>query len=150
IGTDVTGTAALPNTGSGIVVIGSDNTIGDTACGARNIISANRFDGVYLAGSGSSGNLVQGNYIGTDITGTAALGNGVDGVRIFDGTSNPIGGTTAAARNIISGNGGAGVGIASFNGYYSGGVTLPGGGSDMLNVVEGNYIGTDVSGTAAL
>ncbi len=87
--------------------------------------------------NGSSGNLVVGNYIGTDVHGTAALGNAVDGVLINGGsTANTIGGTATGSGNIISGNSDSGV-------YLSGGATSG-------NVVVGNLIGTDVHGTAAL
>ena len=83
----------------------------------------------------ATGNLVAGNFIGTDVTGTVALGNGADGVVIDTSASgNTIGGTTAAARNIISANADAGVEIHGAND----------------NLVEGDYIGTDVTGTVAL
>jgi hypothetical protein len=82
--------------------------------------------------------VVQGNVIGTNAAGTAALGNNGFGVSV--GTSaNTIGGSTATARNIISGNTSDGVLIGTFN---------IGGGTD--NVVIGNYIGTNAAGTAAL
>ena len=65
----------------------------------------------------ASNNLIAGNLIGTDVTGTKSLGNRY-GIQVVDGSSNTIGGTTAGARNIISGNGymnfaGAGVLITS-------------------------------------
>src|SRR5262249_19986261 len=88
-------------------------------------------DGILLEGNG--GDTIQGNYIGTDISGTKALGNGANGVEL-NGISNvSIGGTTPGARNLISGN--VNNGIMIF-------------GSTCL--VEGNYIGNDVSGTRAL
>ena len=55
--------------------------------------------------AGASNNVVQGNFIGTDVSGTAKLGNNEAGVEIIDVPNNTIGGTTPAARNIISGNG---------------------------------------------
>src|SRR5439155_20176725 len=80
------------------------------------------------------GNIVRGNYLGTNAAGTAQQGNrGGDGVQI-DGQNNTIGGTTAGTRNVISGK--------RF------GVTIYPFGSG--NVVQGNYIGTDASGTGAL
>ena len=92
IGTDVTGTAALPNgTGVAIIYIGSDNTIGGTAPGAGNLISGNRRDGIGMYGGAS--NLVEGNRVGTDASGTQALGNGY-GIELFSGSvSSTIGGT---------------------------------------------------------
>jgi hypothetical protein len=149
IGTDVTGTAKVPNGFRGIEMgadgsnAGSNNTIGGTTPGARNIISGNgpggnshgiRFE--LLAST--AGNLIQGNYIGTDINGTAALGNGGSGIQVFafgpPAGVNTIGGTSAAARNIISANSASGIDLS--------------GGHNIL--IQGNYIGTDVSGTADL
>ena len=77
IGTDVTGTVALGNSGQGVEIdAGSfNNTIGDTAAGAGNVISANGQNGVLITGPDAKGNLVQSNLIGTDITGTQDLGN---------------------------------------------------------------------------
>src|SRR5204863_7896560 len=103
IGTDVTGTQALGNTWAGVqVTCGSaNNRIGGTATSARNIISGNNYGVWFTCTNGT--NLVQGNFIGTDVTGTAALGNHFAGVDIR-GDDNTIGGTTAGARNVISGN----------------------------------------------
>ena len=70
--------------------------------------------GVNLDGSngGASGNVVEGNIIGTDATGTQPLGNLLDGVHIQDGASgNSIGGTVAGAGNVIAFNDANGVAI---------------------------------------
>ena len=80
----------------------------------------------------SGNNIVEGNYIGTDPTGTIELGCAT-GVYINGSTGSRIGGTTAAQRNLISGNG---TGILVTNGSST--------------LMEGNYIGTNASGTAAL
>jgi len=135
IGTDLTGTVDLGNTYEGVWTYTADqNTVGGTADGARNVISGNNTRGVFI--QGGSSNVVQGNYIGTDVNGTADLGNSFNGVCITDsGHNNTVGGTTAAARNIISGNDTSGVFIT---------------GSAYSNLVQGNYIGTEVSGTTAL
>ena len=101
----------------------------------------NRFagDGVQITGSGATGNVVQGNFIGTNAAGTAALGNG-NGVVIDNGASNnTIGGTGAGAGNVISGNSGDGIDIG-----------LPTTLSSNGNFVQGNKIGTNAAGTAAL
>ena len=126
IGTDVTGTAALSNS-QGIIISGaSTNTIGGTTAEARNVISGNDGPGVLIRGSGSTGNLVQGNYIGTDVNGTIDLGNSSHGVTIESGASNnAIGGATPGARNVISANGAHGVVI---------------GGPSTGNSVQGNSI----------
>ena len=136
IGTNAAGTAALANGNDGIDLVGSSfNVIGGTTAGAGNVISGNTSDGVEITGSGTTGNVVAGNLIGTDVTGTVALGNGSSGVLIDTGASaNLIGGTTASARNIISANADSGVQIYDAND----------------NLVEGNYIGTDKTGTVAL
>jgi parallel beta-helix repeat protein len=92
-------------------------------------------DGSAIALNGSSGSIVQANYLGILPDGTTALPN-VDGVSILDSSYNTVGGTTAEDRNVISGNSGSGVKI--INDLSEG------------NVVQGNYIGTDANGTAAV
>ncbi len=134
IGTDISGTIGLENGFHGVVVAGShDNTIGGTTASARNVIAGNEGAGVFIK-TGSTDNLVLGNYIGTDVTGTASLRNGERGVEIDDSSNNTIGGTTAGARNIIAAN--------------STGVLIANGATG--NVVQGNYIGTDVTGMVDL
>ncbi len=121
IGTDVTGHSALPNTYG---VSASFSLIGGTAPGVGNLISGNSSAGIL-----GNNSVIQGNLIGTDITGTAAVGNGEG---IYDTFSETIGGTDPAARNIISGN------YCGIN-YCAGNV-----------LIEGNYIGTDVTGEVAI
>ncbi len=131
IGTDASGTVDLGNTEQGVLIGDStNNTIGGTDPAARNIISGNDSNGVWIAGSLSDGNQVLGNYIGVDVSGTASLGNGLLGVEIQDGTNNTVGGTALGSRNVISGNAEAGILIENSSG----------------NQVVGNYIGTDASG----
>ena len=135
IGTDATGTVALPNAGSGVIIdLGSyDNTIGGTTAAAANVISANKYDGVHI--ESGPGNVVEGNFIGTDLTGTHALGNGEDGVDIDSAaTGNIIGGTVGGARNIISANVWQGIDLNTA----------------VRNVVLGNYVGTDYTGSKPL
>jgi Calx-beta domain/Carboxypeptidase regulatory-like domain/Beta-propeller repeat len=135
IGTDVTGTIKLPNT-LGIEAVGLNMLIGGVTPGARNIISGNQGQAIGIRGTGSK---VQGNYIGTDITGTLALGNGASGVVATDNVL--IGGTEPGARNIISANSNSGNVVLGFNSFSP--TFLP-------TTVQGNYIGTDVTGTRAL
>ena len=141
IGTDAAGTGDLGNFTNGVSIEQTgDNTIGGTTAAARNIISGNDRDGIVIAGTNANGNVVQGNYIGTNVFGTAALPNSMNGVVIFrDPASNIIGGTTPGERNVISGNTLSGV---AFQGIPSAGL-IP-----TNNVVQGNYIGTDATGTA--
>jgi CSLREA domain-containing protein len=144
VGTDATGSSALGNDDDGIYVSTSDNTIGGGGAGAGNVISGNTGSGVHIEGSIANGNTVSGNLIGTDASGTQQLGNKDDGILINAGAANnTIGGTDAGAGNVISDNGAA----PSLGG--GGGVDLrftPGSG----NIVEGNLIGTDLSGSSNL
>jgi len=115
MGTNAAGTDALPNAFDGVAVFNgaADNTIGGTATGTGNILSGNERFGVYFNGSGTSGNIVQGNLIGVNVGGTA-LGNTIDGVALFSGAAdNTIGGTVSGAGNVIANNGGAGVVIGT-------------------------------------
>src|SRR5205807_5276732 len=102
IGTDITGNAALPNTSRGMFVSTNNTTIVGTAAGAGNVISGNGGDAIQIANS-STGNLIQGNYIGIGADGVSALANRLFGVSIFTGSSNnTIGGAAAAAGNRIA------------------------------------------------
>jgi len=134
IGTDVTGTAALGNQMSGVYVFGMGSVqIGGSEPGAMNVISANQLFGIYVEDD-SNGVSIYGNRIGTDQAGTAALGNIKGGVRLA-GTNHELGAAFEGGRNLISGNGGPGVAVVS--------------GSTGI-VIRNNYIGTDLSGSAAL
>src|SRR5262249_15524498 len=104
IRTDASASHMLRNA-TGVSIRSNLNTLGGTAPGAGNLISGNRGDGITISGQGARGNLVQGNVIGTDGSGTSALGNSI-GVHISGGAStNTIGGTAASgAGNLVSGN----------------------------------------------
>jgi hypothetical protein len=141
IGTDATGNAAGPHGAFALIDIfvnttSPNNTIGGVTPAARNLISgtstgASVNPGILIE---SSGNTVEGNLIGTNAAGNAALPNDI-GINIFFGgaNNNVIGGTTAGARNIISGNRLSGIEMDTSG-----------------HTVQGNYIGTDVTGTAAI
>lgn len=140
IGTNVDGTADLGNAGSGIFLhdSASQNTIGGASEGLRNVISGNNTGGIQL--TNSSSNTIAGNYIGTSASGLSDLGNTFNGVMLSDGSaSNTIGGTTAGARNIISGNSNSGVAT-------DGGGTPAG----SNNVIQGNYLGLGSDGVTDL
>lgn len=138
IGTDHTGTAAVGNDDNGIHIDGAnDNIIGGTEPGARNVIAGNRVGGIDI-NSLSTGNVVQGNLIGTDVSGTAPLGNRFDGIFLEDVTGNTIGGTEAGAGNLIGFNYSSGISIVGFGSFTTG------------NTIQGNFIGTDASGTLDL
>ena len=137
IGTMVSGTTALANGNNGIFLANSPgNLVGGTALETRNVISGNQGSGLYLDGSGTTGNLIQGNYIGTHTNGNLAIPNSGDGVTLDSAPGNTIGGTDTGAGNLLSGN-------------TQGGVGLNGTGADK-NVIQGNLIGTSASGLAAL
>ncbi|MEI7818912.1 MAG: choice-of-anchor U domain-containing protein [bacterium] len=118
--TDFTPEAAdanlIPGTSSswsvGINATGTNSQIGGTASGMRNVISGNTINIVLSGGL----NFVQGNYIGTDYTGTVrnTITNGI-GVTSSIGDASLIGGTGAGEGNLISGLSGASVVIANFN-----------------------------------
>ncbi len=100
IGTNAAGTSALANV-YGMMVFGSNNTIGGNRGGTRNVISGNS-GGSAIAIAGGNRNVVQGELIGLNAAGTAAIANGA-GISVSSG-GNLIGGSTTAARNVISGN----------------------------------------------
>jgi len=110
IGIDVTGHYALGNTGDGIDLQGSAfNTIGEANAG--NLIGDNSGYGIFLLGCET--NVVQGNWIGANQSGTWPLGNGKDGIFLQGSSSTTIGGAAAGAANVIEFNFGAGVNIFS-------------------------------------
>ncbi len=109
IGTDISGTISLGNSQNGILITSGQHTIGGTSASARNLISGNGSAGIRLNDSTAIGCLIQGNFIGTTVSGTSALGNTGDGIDIFNASNNTIGGSTAGAGNTIAFNGGFGV-----------------------------------------
>lgn len=134
IGTDNTGLRRLGNQLSGVRIESPRNVVGGSTTAARNIISGNSNNaGVYVFGVGASNNVVQGNFVGTDITGTVALPNSSVGIWITNAPANTIGGASSGFRNVISGN--------LRNGIFISGVLA------FANVIQGNYIGTDVAGS---
>ena len=147
LGLDATGTRGIAGSNIPMLIGGPGNLIGTDSDGVnddleRNVISGNQ-GGIMI--SGGNDNVIAGNYIGTDPSGTTIAnlgnnGNNSAGVFIsYSGSGNTIGGSTAAARNVISGN--------AFGIRF-----LAHGDPDVAsgNVVEGNYIGTDVTGQVAL
>ena len=125
------GAAGTQNDDNGVQVWGSNNTIGGSTAADRNVISGND-EGVTI--EAGTGNLVIGNYIGTDATGTVDVGNFFNGVFIDNAASNIVGGTGAGERNLISGNDEAGIEIL--------------GTGSTGNRVLGNWIGLNAAGGA--
>ncbi len=133
IGTSADGLSNVTPDGTGIEIkSGNYNRIGGTTPAAANII----LGGVSITGS-SSYNTIEGNYIGTDKTGTVALSRNSPGVQIKDGAhNNTVGGSDSASRNLISGN-------------WMQGVLLSGNGAEQ-NTVLNNYIGVAPDGYSTL
>ena len=139
IGLGADGTTVLGSATDGIDIWSgsTNNTIGGTAPFARNIISGNTRAGITLdgvTGTQPADTIIEGNYIGTDITGTLARPNAF-GIYVYGANDETIGGTTASARNVISSN--------------SDGILLQLAGATN-NTISGNYIGTQSNGSLAL
>lgn len=134
LGLDAFGQNPIPNGWAGIAIFNGaqSNLVGGLSPTLRNVISGNLNQGIAVSDPGTSGNVIQGNFIGTNPNGTSAISNAWAGIEFFSGPSgNLIGGTTAAARNIVSGNGIQGINLNTCSN----------------NVVQGNYVGVDVTGT---
>jgi hypothetical protein len=146
VGLDSTGAVAVPNISSGILVHGSNNRIGGQTDGARNVVSGNIGGGIVVSyfldplttfTITPVGNVVSGNYVGLDATGTLGLGNGDDGILVFNGTMTVIGGQAENMGNVIADNGGDGVRIEKFGQEIAGG-----------NLLLGNVIGLNANSVA--
>ncbi len=144
-GTDVTGTLARPNGQIAHIDISQSTTltIGGTAAGTGNLMSGESVQGTgILVDGGVVGPVnIQGNFIGTTTTGNAVLGNGGSGIHVVGSTNVNIGGTTAAARNVIGGNG---------NGFTpkGPGILMEGNSpfSTATAIIQGNNIGIGADG----
>lgn len=136
VGTTISGDAALGNgtalyVGDGIRVEGGRfNVIGGRTPAERNVVSGNFDDGIDLR-DGARGNVVRGNYLGTDADGTRPLGNGVDGVYLENASFNLVGSLVTGDANVIAGNG--------YNGVFLYG-------DSHHNAIVGNFIGTNSRG----
>ena len=151
IGTDSTGDMALPNQQNGIYLTSGarDNIIGGETGTDGNLISGNTLNGIRMAadtGSPPHHNTIQGNKIGTNLAGDAALPNGpggnAGGIYLMEGShENLIGGISSGSGscagpcNLISGNGQDGVRVD---------------GAGWGNTIAGNFVGANVAGDAAL
>lgn len=133
IGTDAEGNAAVPNEFGGAIFVNhaKANVVGGAAPGSRNIISGNADFGLWIGDHGTSGNLVQGNFVGLNQGGSGPLPNTFTGMYIIHG----------AQSNLVSGN--------VFSGQPSEGLRIEGAGTSH-NTIQGNYFGTDSTGTVAV
>jgi uncharacterized repeat protein (TIGR01451 family) len=138
IGTDWSGMNELSNNSAGVVLTADafSNRIGSASAGAGNLISANTDGILCFQNHGGGTNFIQGNRIGTDVTGTNVLGNKSFGVYSDGSQRDYIGGTAPGAGNVICGNHDSGVFVNS-----------PG---FIGTVIQGNFIGTDRSGRLPL
>ena len=146
IGTDSTGMIQMANR-NGIGILGTTNPCNNTTIGTpvpanRNIINGsfgnfspaittNTIFCGNISSQGNTGATIVNNYIGTNASGTAALGNSLFGITLASETICTIGGISATSRNVISGQTAFGICLA--------GATL--------STIQGNYIGTDVTGS---
>lgn len=138
------GGSAAGNGTDGVGILNSaSNTVGGTVAADRNVVSANTGNGIGVTGSNASGNIIQGNYVGTDPTGTVAAPNQGDGILINDSPATTIGGLNSTpggectgSCNLVSGNRVNGIGL-----WYA---------NSRDSVIKGNYVGTDKSGTQKL
>lgn len=137
IGTNAAGTADLGNGHWGIYLDDTGvATIGGTTAGAGNVISGNNNGGIYAVNAGAGYVTIQGNIIGLNATGTATLGNTGPGIYLSTASASTIGGGSAAARNIISGNSTYGIDVESS--------PNPG------HIIQGNYIGVASDGATLI
>ena len=117
------------NSNDGVFIDGAPSvTVGGTTPAARDVISANSGTGIYSQGAADV--LIQGDFIGTDPTGTHPMGNYQD-VNLVDSPSPTIGGAAAKARNLIAASSIYGMQLNDSTG----------------GLIQGNLIGTDVTGT---
>jgi titin len=136
IGTDISGTIALGSTDFGVFIDQSpNNTVGGAQPATGNLISGHTADGLVLYQAASTGNMVQGNFIGTDITGKTAVPNKGFGVGVTFAPGNTV------TSNLVSGNSFGGVGIGN---------VIKGEFGDSSTLLKGNFIGVDATLAAPL
>lgn len=133
IGVAADGNTPMPNGQINVLILNSasNNRIGGLTTDSANVISGGPNDGILMRDSSVTGNVVLGNLIGTNASGTTAVPNGTDGIEITGGAHNNI-----IQNNLISGNG--------ENGIYISGLESTG------NLVIGNRIGTNATGLGAI
>jgi hypothetical protein len=128
IGTDVTGTQAVPN-GAGLYIVCNDSIVGGSEAGAGNLVSGNNGNGIFQYGFST---LIMSNRVGTDVSGLVALPNEGFGISM-QSLGGRLGGTQPGQGNLVAGNKGVGIRVESSNG-----------------LIQGNIIGTDLAGKSAL
>lgn len=143
---ELDGSATISPTNGLVLAIGSASTI-------KGLV-INRFPGSGVFVNGSNDNVVVCNHIGTNVAGTAALGNIFYGIHLQNSANNLIGGDSPADRNLVSGNGLHGIYVLSGEPEEAlrspDDDPPPGGGPSINNRIAGNYIGTNASGVVDL
>src|SRR5262249_39509738 len=131
LGTDITGTKVVANYYD-VDSYSPDNRIGGLVPADRNLIDGAGYAGLDIGGTGA---LIEGNFVGLDVTGTKAVPN-YTGMELGGAEDAVVGGSRAAARNVVSGNMLSGVWLNNL--------------TSANDRVVGNFIGTDVTGTKPL
>jgi S-layer homology domain len=136
IGTDVSGKHPIGLGGAkGINILGGTNTvIGGTSTDARNVINGGINVGSGTPPTGATGNFIRGNYIGIDVTGTITFTCHNECIRLND-NANTVGGSAPGAGNRIGGSDSSGIFVQQ---------------SSSGSVIQGNFIGTDETGTVRI
>lgn len=162
IGTDISGSYAIPNDAGIMVEVGTrNNIIGGTTPAERNLVSGNNF-GITLTDPPSSQNSVIGNWVGVDATGTYGIPNSGKGISVFSTGFNRVGGSLPGEANLVNGaTYTTAIGIGGFEfsdaivlgnrlGYNSKGMPGPGNGTAIGIETPHNFIGGLGSGDANL
>ena len=134
VGTDIDGTVDLGNCCGGILLEGAvtNTVVGGSTPASRNVVSGNGNQGLQLSNSALAiGNVAEGNFIGTDVTGTLDLGNDGTGIQVGAGNGHLI------VDNVVSGNPEKAQGMSTWR-------------RSKFGTHEGNLIGTNAQGTAAI
>lgn len=145
-----------------LITAGADsNTIGGSLAEKRNVIGGMKQNGILIEGEGCDNNIIVGNYVGTDVTGTKPIPNKQDGIRLESGaTNNRIGGALPGEGNVFSGNLSSGIRLEGVDentiignkvGVASDGISALGngdGGIVILNGASHNIIGDIKDGAA--
>ncbi len=152
IGTNGFGSSAVPNGAEGVVLQSgaSGTSVGGASVADRNLISGNKNAGVVIRDASTSNNVVEGNNIGLDASGTGKIPNGQAGIAIFEGSNNRVGGDGAVILQYISGNTREGVYIENAPGTKIGRSTSIGTGFNTSVALGNTREGVLISGSTGV
>ncbi|MEM1178240.1 MAG: CSLREA domain-containing protein, partial [Acidobacteriota bacterium] len=146
IGTDITGSFAVPNGGHGVAITGATNSIGFGGFNNGNVISGNLGDGINISGGDADESDIYSNIIGVNAEQSAVIPNGGHGVTVLmegsgsaELTNTVIGVGRTTFSNVIGGNLGHGIYVNDTNNNIATSVAI-----------LGNHIGTDRTETVDL